>query len=296
MSIKNILVPLLPGEPMERRLDCLLPLARRLEACLDVLLISPDPAESLAFSTAGLMPPIGDLDLLYDDVHRSVDDVAGRLASWRDTNNIPSNLIEGSHRTTFATFAHRMGAPDRILAAAGRLADLIVLDQPKGRMGWIGALSDAAIFDTGRPVLLLPTNGPAPLSRIERIAIAWNGSIEATRAVAGAMPLLHLAKNVVVVASADTTDEPLGEASNRETWGRDLCRALSTHGVHTTPYSIVEQHKEEAGPALLRQIHDLEASLIVMGAYTHSRVKEFLLGGVTRHMFAHSDLPLLVAH
>lgn len=298
MPIRTILVPALPGDQLERRLDAVLPLARRMEAHLDVLLLLPDPAETLAFTASGFIPPGPTVDMLREEGRNYAAETEDMLRAWRKRNDVPSEFQKHSLRTTCATFTKKIGGPDRMIAQAGRLADLIVLDRPVETVGWSTAVSDAAIFDTGRPVLLVPPGLPPSVPMLGRVVIAWNGSLQATRAVVGAMPLMHEADEVMVIASETDPASPRGSApeESHENGGASLCRALEFHGIRASRCGLERGESQTVGEALLRQAHRQEATMLVMGAFTHSRLRQFLLGGVTKYMFDHADLPLLVAH
>jgi nucleotide-binding universal stress UspA family protein len=122
------------------------------------------------------------------------------------------------------------------------------------------------------------------------IAIAWNQSREAALAIRGALPLLARADRVHVL-EGDPGENPLGL---RFLPKLDLRAWLARRGIAAefSPFVARKDH----GAALLDAAHTMDADLIVMGAWGHSRIAELVLGGTTRHLFQHSDLPLLVAH
>jgi nucleotide-binding universal stress UspA family protein len=117
--------------------------------------------------------------------------------------------------------------------------------------------------------------------------VAWNGSVEAARAVAGALPFLHAARAVHVLSAA--TWRTGAEA------GLDLVRYLEWRGIAGTP-RVVRLEGESVGAALLAAAGEVGADLLVMGGYGRTRLSELVLGGVTRHVLAHSSLALLISH
>ena len=117
--------------------------------------------------------------------------------------------------------------------------------------------------------------------------IAWNGSLEASRAVLGAMPLLHLAARVSIFAAPQYDVEGVNAA--------DLAEYLSWHGIRAHPLAGSNDERT-TGVALVSAASEQKASLIVMGAYTHSRLRQSFLGGVTRHLLAHAPVPLMMSH
>ena len=144
---------------------------------------------------------------------------------------------------------------------------------------------DAAVFSTGRPCLLVRDRVPRAL--LNHVVVAWNGSLEGAHAVAGAMPLLEAAERVSIFSAP----RPDGDAGH----GPELARALAHHGVAAQELPVTEKGGP-VGAVFLTAAAAAGATLLVMGAYTHSRVRQQLLGGVTRHVLAHAAFPLLMAH
>lgn len=176
------------------------------------------------------------------------------------------------------------------LSLQARYADLIVvsqtdLDEPASAR-LIGALPEQVVLDGGRAVLVIPYAGS--FGHIgKRVLVAWDGGIEATRAVFNALPLLRAAAAVALVEFKPD------QAAGRQP-GADLAQYLARHGVacevHVEPLPI------RAGEALLSLAADLGSDLIVMGAYGHSRFREIVLGGVSETIFASMTVPVLMAH
>ena len=166
----------------------------------------------------------------------------------------------------------------------GHAADLVVLGQAPG----LRHLPDreaigAALFDSRRPILLVPAGWRGELGR--RVAVAWKPAAQARRAVAAALPVLRHAAEVFALIGD-------GEAPADEAQLEDL---LAPHGIVAATHRF-DPGSSAMGEALLREVHRHGADLLVMGAYSHSRIYELILGGVTRHMLGHADLPLLMAH
>jgi nucleotide-binding universal stress UspA family protein len=146
---------------------------------------------------------------------------------------------------------------------------------------------EAALFQTGRPMLLIPYIG-VPTVKIDRIMIAWDGGSSAARAVGDAMPLLRRAKAVEIVIVT-------GEERKRDMLpGADLAEHLARHGLNVDVKELVAA--DDVQPILLSYASDMSADLMVMGGYGHSRLREFILGGVTRDMFESLTIPCLMAH
>ncbi len=178
------------------------------------------------------------------------------------------------------------------MALAARYADLSIVSQPDPDETPVGNLNDLPEFlllNSGRPVLVLPStgwNGPLGANAM----VAWDGSLEATRAVAAALPLLKQARRVtVMVFNPDSRPGAHGDVP-----GADLGLYLSRHGVTVEVQS--QPATIDTGNALLSSAADLGADLLVMGGYGHSRFQEMMLGGVTRTILRTQTVPVLMAH
>lgn len=189
------------------------------------------------------------------------------------------------------------GYPSEVTALNGRYVDLIVLgqldpDDPQAML--FRPLPEEVALGVGRPILVVPYAGSwKEIGR--RVLVGWDASREATRAVNDAMPLLAGAQTVTILA-VDPADGPADHgAGHGEVPGADIALHLARHGVRATTEATVSAGIG-AGNALLSRASDLEADLLVMGAYGHSRVRELLLGGATRTVLESMTLPVLMAH
>ena len=172
------------------------------------------------------------------------------------------------------------------------LADLIAVAQPdRARNLGLNSL-EAALLETGKQVLLCPPQESGSVETVgAHIAIAWNGSAEAARAVTIGLPLLAAAERVTVIALSDGSRTPAADPVGPEA----LQSYLASHGIEAG----IEAEKSKAtavGGALLKIAHGCGADLLLMGAYGQSRRRELVLGGVTQHVLEHADLPVLLTH
>jgi nucleotide-binding universal stress UspA family protein len=150
------------------------------------------------------------------------------------------------------------------------------------------SIAQAVVFASGRPVILLPPSGPATLGR--RILVGWNASREATRAVADALPLLAQADAVeLFIVDPDHRPEVHGPAP-----GADIARHLARHDVKVD-VRVVESESTDAGSVILDRAAAFDADLLVLGAYGHSRLTEFVFGGVTRTALHTAEIPVLMS-
>lgn len=173
------------------------------------------------------------------------------------------------------------GIAELLVEERGRRADYIVVEQPsRSDYGTSWHALRAALFATNRPVLLVPAGQARPFG--QSIAIAWRDDERATRAVLSALRAFPKAANRFVLAGTRGADVVLPPI-------------LVEHGV-TAELHALPIAGGPFGEALLRKAHELGADVLVMGAYEHHPLRELLLGGVTRYMLSHADLPVLLQH
>jgi nucleotide-binding universal stress UspA family protein len=178
------------------------------------------------------------------------------------------------------------------LSMEARYADLVVISQssPEDALPHVGPdFPEYVLLNCARPVLVVPTCGiQADIGK--RVAVAWNGSGNAVRAITSAIPLLRAAAQVnLVVVNADDSGRLHGEQP-----GADMALYLSRHGVRVEV--VIIESEQEDGDALLNHTKQNEFDLLVMGAYGHSRFREILMGGATRTVLRSATVPLWMAH
>jgi nucleotide-binding universal stress UspA family protein len=180
------------------------------------------------------------------------------------------------------------GAGDQ-LGRLGRRFDLVVVGQPERNEAVADEVVDeAALFETGRPVIFVPFIQKTGL-KLDRVMLCWDGSRAATRAIADSMPFLHKAKQVEIVMVSGN------KPRNDEIAGVDLGQHLARHGLKIDVKRITSPEIDIAS-TILSYAADSSTDLIVMGGYGHSRLREFILGGVTRGLFASMTVPVLMSH
>jgi nucleotide-binding universal stress UspA family protein len=212
---------------------------------------------------------------------------AARLGADAFTTAARAEAVEHEPRITHA----RLGtAPDH-LASNGRVSDLIVLGQrdPDESLDIRSELIEAALFETGRPVVIVPYVG-YDAARFERIIVAWDGGREATRAAHDTLPLLARARSVEVLVIGDGSI-----ASRSEEPGADLALHLARHGVNATAKRI-SIGDIEIGNAVLSHAADYGADLLVMGGFARARLRRLILGGMTGAVLDSMTLPVVMSH
>lgn len=182
------------------------------------------------------------------------------------------------------------------ISMKARYSDLVVVGQTDPDESLPALRSDFpeyVVMHAGRPVLILPYAGN--FNRIgSRAVIAWNGSMEAARALSGAIPLLEQAEYVEVVVMHKNRRG--GIDADRERPGSDAAHYLARHGIKATVSQPVVSLDIDMGNALLSHATDVGADLIVMGGYGHTRFREVLLGGVTQMVLKSMTIPILMSH
>jgi nucleotide-binding universal stress UspA family protein len=182
------------------------------------------------------------------------------------------------------------GARADAVALHARYADLVVINQTDPQSPDATHFGDSILLAVGRPVLLVPYAGEA--SQFGRnVLVCWNASREAARAVTDALPFLKMADKVTVL-SVDGAWSVSGHGASP---GSDAALHLARHGVKAVVAQTVSD-SVEVGSVLLSRAFDLQADLIVMGAYGHSRAREILLGGATRTLLQSMTVPVLMSH
>jgi nucleotide-binding universal stress UspA family protein len=207
--------------------------------------------------------------------------------------------IEANHRAQFDEIVHRHEIQSEWrslpylsseVGVHAYYADLVVIARPEspGQTAGPPGLAESLVLSSGRPIIVFPPRGT--VSRIRRVLVAWNATRESIRAVADAMPLLVKADAVEVLV-IDHQRHPGGHGQEP---GADIARHLARHGAQVEVRSVSSGGKD-VGDLLLSQAGAFHADLLVMGAYGHSQVREWMFGGVTRTVLYEAALPVLMS-
>jgi len=276
MIPKSILV-LVDGGPLsEATLETGLAVAGLFDAQVQVLHVQADPATLVPIVGEGMSGAM--VEQVMDAMAKAVDQRSEKAKAVYDKF--------AARAGARVVWRQETGPEPVVLAAAGRLTDLTVLGRPDKSMdGQTAASLDAALFDTGHAVLVAPPTPPAKFCR--RVALAWNGSAEASRVVGAALPYLGKAEAVTILSAPGTDKRAPAEA---------LSAYLALHGIKADVQSFELHHHQSIGHGLLEQAQKIEADLLAMGAYGHSRLREMILGGATRDVLAQATIPVLMAH
>lgn len=179
----------------------------------------------------------------------------------------------------------------RYVASHARFADLAVLPRPYGddRGIELEPTVEGALFEGQAPVVVLPTDSDT-LKLPKKVAIGWNESAEALRAVRSALPILKTADRAHIVVI-----DPPKHGPNRSDPGGLLSQFLARHGVQVE-IDVLAKTMPRVSDVMRRHVSDINADMLIMGAYGHSRFREAILGGATRNMLETSEVPVFMAH
>ena len=277
--MKSILVPVEDHDRMDGVLETALVLARQFESYIEGIPLGPDIAEMVAadFSMSGV---------IFDDrTRRAFLRHASETFEGFMARHAVRRRSDGAEGLTFGWMGEALVSPTNV-GEYGRVFDLIVVGRPGPASNEPHRSTlEAALFESGRPLLIAPPEPPATIGSVT--AIAWNGSSETARSIAFAMPLLVVARDVPVLAVPGVRLPGPSDAQ--------IARGLRRHGI---PARVVEVREDSRAPgrALLEAAADLGADLMIKGGYTQSRIRQMIFGSVTSDILAEARLPVFMAH
>jgi nucleotide-binding universal stress UspA family protein len=277
MSYRIILVHCDAAETVSHRLGVAAELAQRFAAHLVGLHVR-EPFERSAFFDSVL--PVDELVRMYEEA-ASIEEAAAVAAfekAVEGRNLSPEwRVVTGDRKTE--------------VSAQARYADLAVLGQDEPEVTvTLSGLPETVALATGRPVLVVPYIGAKqPPGKV--VLLCWNASREAARAAADAMPVLEAAEKVIVL----TVNPEASVGGNAPEPAADAAAWLRRHGVNASVHRDVAPDSD-VGAIILSRAADHGADLIVMGVYGHSRMREMVLGGVSRTLLSSMTVPVFMAH
>lgn len=207
-----------------------------------------------------------------------------RFTGIMQSRGIP--MQEGAASGPRAGWYEGEGLEDRVVGDYGRVFDLLVVGRSgKPASGDWTATCEAALFESGRPVILAPPAPPKVMG--DRILITWNCSTETARTIALGMPFLTRASEVLVLTvEGETVTGPGGE---------QVATCLQRNGIAARARTVKQQGRP-IGQSALDEAGEFGADMLFKGAYTQSRLRQMIFGGATRHIMTHARLPVLMAH
>lgn len=281
--MKTILLPFHDEEAGRTALDAATLVAQRFGSYLEGLLVQ----ETLQLSFGrGMTVPADYLSEMTRQWRDFADAARERFRSITRDKGMAHGELETEVQGPIAGWREMEGREAQVVGEYGRLFDLIIVGRTSGEPSsrW-QEICEAALFETGRPVLLAGPWSPAALG--DNVVVAWNGSTETARTVALAMPLLAAATRVLVM-SVDVGMMP-GPS------GRDMAQHLGRNGIAAEAVTVTAGSRT-VGETIIRESEEAAADLLVKGAYTRSRLRQVIFGGATEHVIRHSTIPVLLAH
>jgi nucleotide-binding universal stress UspA family protein len=268
--IKTILVPATGNQTDDAVFTSALAAARVFNAHLDFLHVRVDAAAmvaAMATDGSGAAMVSGLIERIDEEATQR-EDAAGQLFQrFCERERLAIEDTPAGRQSPTAQWLRQTGDEAYWVREYGRAADLLVVGRPADDEGVSLDTIEAALVGSGRPVLVVPA---APLVSLpETIVIAWKAAPEAARAVTAAMPFLSKAKQILIVTVAE--EEGLSDEE-----GARLMTSLAWHGLNA---AAAEQ-----------------SALVVMGAYGHSRLREWIFGGFTEHVLRGAAVPVLMMH
>jgi nucleotide-binding universal stress UspA family protein len=289
MTIKSILVTLDGSEQSLATLDVALALVKRLNVHADVLHVRPDALTEVPAIGSGMSADLADACAQGSQAksEQRARMARGLFDKSVSAHGLPAVPYDAVPPGASVSFIERTGRRHAVLARLGRVHDLILMGPPSDPRDISNSLTMDALFETGRPVLIVPHLSPPTLGR--HIAVAWNGSAECARALGGATNFLGQAQQVTIL-TAESERTPRSVVP-------ELAEYLKIHNPNVETRIIAQLgRKHLGGRQLLDAVAACGADLLVMGAHNVGPVKRLMLGSATHEVLAQTHVPVLMGH
>jgi nucleotide-binding universal stress UspA family protein len=268
-------------------LDCAAVLARRFSAHLVACHVRPDAASMVPMLGGEASGALVTEFMRIAEAEAEAQQKRARAAfdAWLKASGLTEAKAPGAEGPS-VEWREVVGFSTETLLIFGRVSDLTVMARPEADSAGTQVVAiEAALFGSGRPVLLAPAKSGGALG--ETVAVAWNGSLEASRAVAAALPVLKAARAVAVINVSDDAGTDLGADA--------LVSYLAWHGIRAVAAPETGA-SGDIGHTLVARAAAASADLLVMGAFGHSRLRELVFGGATRHVVEQAGIATLLVH
>ncbi len=277
MAIKNILVHIDHSAACELRVKAAIDLAKTNDARLSALFVVPDY----------FVPSYVEAQISADIISQISDEATSRA---KETQSKFKAMVTdaGLELDSYIEEGNIIG----ILSDYARYSDLVILgqSQPDDPDNISEGLADHLVIEGGAPCLVIPYIGTRQTLG-KRVLVAWNESRESARALRDSLPLLQQADQVSVLLIKHKSHNEDHTAMQ----GKVILGYLADHGISGKTSLCIDNHLDP-GDTMLAQASDNDCDLIVMGAYGHSRLREMVLGGVTRHLLKEMTVPIFISH
>ena len=281
MGMKTILVPIENHDAMQSALETALLLGRRCDSYIEGFALRWAINEFMVGDVVGGMS----LGTYRQDIAEEAKKARQIFETFMQKHDVPRST-ETTESLSFG-WLDDVSEGESFIGSYGRVFDVIVMNRRDAKSS---PLHDRAIesglFESGRPILLSPPSPPRQIAT--NVLIAWNCSTEQARAIALAMPLLQKADRITVLTVIGGTGVP-GPS------GEQLIRYLQRNGIVAAPMKV-ELDGRNTGEAILAAAQSLGCDLLIKGAYTQSRLRQWIFGGATQHVLANAALPVLLAN
>ena len=287
MAIKTIILPIRDSDVADSLMETAVSMAIRNNAHLDVLYVQNNPEHLVPFASLGVSEKMRQsiIESASMSANKQGADLKQRLEAICARQGMAIQTRGSNADKPSADFLIRQGARDEMIATYGRLADLILVPQPLSVTPPPSSF-EAALRDTGRPVLMVPRK-KILVDAGKTLAIGWNASKEAAQAIAAVMGNLQRADKVYVLESEKRMKDPLN--------ADEACVYLKCHGV-TAVSAVFSTKKESAGEALLAKAGELSCDRLIVGGYSRPKLRNMIMGGVTGHLMKNSVIPVIFVH
>jgi nucleotide-binding universal stress UspA family protein len=281
MGMKTILVPIENYDAMQSALETALLLGRRCDSYIEGFALRWAINEFMVGDVVGGLS----LETYRQDIAEEAKKARQIFETFMQKHDVPRST-ETTESLSFG-WLDDVSEGESFIGSYGRVFDVIVMNRRDAKSS---PLHDRAIesglFESGRPILLSPPSPPRQIAT--NVLIAWNCSTEQARATALAMPLLQKADRITVLTVIGGTGVP-GPSSEQ------LIRYLQRNGIVAAPMKV-ELDGRNTGEAILAAAQSLGCDLLIKGAYTQSRLRQWIFGGATQHVLANAALPVLLAN
>ena len=281
MSMKTILVPMENHDAMQSALETALLLGRRCNSYIEGFTLRWSINEVMVGDVMGGVS----LETYRDDIAEEAKKAKQIFETFMQKHGVP-RATETTESLSFG-WLDDAAEGEGFIGSYGRVFDVIVMKRRDERSGPMHDRAiESGLFESGRPILLAPPSPPQQIAT--NVLIAWNCSTEQARAIALAMPLLQKADRITILTVIGGTGVPGPSAEQ-------LIRYLHRNGIIAKPMRV-ELDGRNTGEAILATAQSLGCDLLIKGAYTQSRLRQWIFGGATQHVLGNAALPVLLAN
>lgn len=288
LGVKKILVPIQGTRLSESTLTTAYYLSKNYNSHLAVIHIQPDKKDLIPLTSEGLSATMMEevLNITTSENRKRLQTARKIFDHFIDEHDIEvtnPHTVDAITKKITASFTVMTGRENVLITYWARLSDITVISHPDVEGEYSSSeVLHTLLFDSGRPVIIAPKQKPSSVGK--NICIAWNGSAESAAALHASLRWLHYANHVGILYTADY------EIHHRKI--QDVIDYLQFHNIHAIPCPFSSE--KDVGNNILAACSDFEADMLCMGAYSHPRWKQLILGGVTHYMLENSNLAVLM--